>query len=237
MFSESAEVYDAIYSFKDYASESARVAAIIRDAHPSARTILDAACGTGEHARHLARHGFQVDGLDLDAGLLRVARAKHLAGRFFEADMADFAIPGQYDAIVCLFSSIGYLVTLDRLRSACDAFHRHLRPDGVLLVEPWFPPGVLEHGRVMTQSGTYEGRPVERTSRCEVDGRASRLWFDYAIDTPDGVRHLSEVHELGLFTVDEMAAALAGAGLPATFESEGLTGRGLWIARPSALIG
>lgn len=184
------------------------------------------ACGTGEHARHLAiTHGFEVDGLDQDAGLLRVAREKHRAGRFFQADMSDFALEQRYDAVLCLFSSIAYLVTLERTRRALACFRRHLTEGGVLLVEPWFPPGGLEDGRVFRHTGTYRGRTVERVSRI------SRLWFDYRIDTPNGLRHASEVHELGLFTRDEMAAAFEEAGLRTEFDTVGLTGRGLWVAR------
>jgi SAM-dependent methyltransferase len=232
MFTESASLYDAIYSFKDYAGEARQIAALVRQAHPGARTILDVACGTGEHARHLASaHGFEVDGLDLDPGLLGVARAKHPAGTFFEADMAGFALGRRYDVILCLFSSIGYLVTIDRVEQAMKCFREHLRPSGLLLLEPWFPPGVLEDGRVMRQTGTCQGRTVERVSRCELDGRVSRLWFDYTIETSTGVRHVSEVHELGVFRPDEMASAFETAGLLARFDPEGLTGRGLWIAR------
>jgi SAM-dependent methyltransferase len=232
MFKESAEFYDAIYAFKDYAGEAARVAALVRSAHPSARTMLDVACGTGEHARRLAQdHGFEVDGLDLDAGLLRVARRKHPSGHFFEADMCDFALENRYDVVLCLFSSIGYLVTLERTRRALECFRRHLRHDGVVLVEPWFPPGGLEDGRVFRLTGVYRGRPVERVSRNEIDGRISRLHFDYRIEMPDGIEHASEVHELGLFTADEMAMAFQEAGLRAEFDAAGLTGRGLWMAR------
>ena len=238
MFRESAELYDAIYSFKDYAAEAAQVAAVIRAVHPEAQTILDVACGTGEHARHLAAtHGFDVDGLDLDAGLLRVAREKHPAGRFFQADMSAFALEKRYDAVLCLFSSIAYLVTLERTRLALECFRRHLRDDGVVLVEPWFPPGGLKDGQVFRHTGNHLGRTVERVSRNEIDGRISRLWFDYRIDTPDGLRHASEVHELGLFTRDEMATAFEEAGLRAEFDTIGLTGRGLWVARSAKLAG
>jgi ubiquinone/menaquinone biosynthesis C-methylase UbiE len=232
MFTASAELYDAIYSFKDYATEAAQVAALVHASHPQARSILDVACGTGEHARHLsASHGFDVDGLDLDAGLLRVAREKHSSGCFFLADMSDFTLAKRYDVVLCLFSSIGYLVTLERTQRALACFRRHLRPDGMLLVEPWFTPGSLEHGRVLRHTGTHHGRMVERVSRCEIDGRASRLWFEYRVDTADGARHATEVHELGMFTTEEMAAAFEGAGLRAEFDSTGLTGRGLWMAR------
>jgi ubiquinone/menaquinone biosynthesis C-methylase UbiE len=232
VFSESAEFYDALYAFRDFTAETAQVAAIVRAAHPGAQAILDVACGTGEHAMRLARdHRFEVDGLDLDEGLLRVARRKHPAGTFFHADMSDFAIAKQYDVVSCLFSAIGYLVTFERTRRALDAFRRHLRPQGVAIVEPWFRPGELEDDRVVRLAATLDGTSVERTGRTKIDGRISRLHFDYRIEAPDGIRQVSEIHELGLFTVEEMAAAFEQAGLRAEYDPVGLTGRGLWVAR------
>jgi SAM-dependent methyltransferase len=235
MFTESAELYDAIYGFKDYAAEAAQIAALVQATLPQARCILDVACGTGEHARHLAEsHGFEVDGLDLDPGLLRMAREKHPSGSFFLGDMSDFALEKRYDVVLCLFSSIGYLLTLERTYRALVCFRQHLRQDGVLLIEPWFAPGGLEDGRIMRQTGIHLGRAVERVSRCEIDGRISRLRFEYRIHTAEGIRHATEVHELGLFTTEEMAAALEAAGLRADFDTVGLTGRGLWVARSAA---
>ena len=233
MFTESAEFYDAIYSFKDYAAEARTIADHVRSLRPAARTILDIACGTGEHARRLAeQQGFEVDGLDLDPGLLRAARQKHPAGRFFEADMCEFTLERRYDVILCLFSSIGYLVTLERVTRALVCFRQHLAPDGIVLVEPWFGPGGLNTTRTFRMSGTHRGVRVTRSSRNQVEGRISRLHFDYEFDGPDGVQHASEVHELGLFTEEEMGDNFQRAGLKATFDSKGLTGRGLWTAIP-----
>ena len=239
MFSESAEFYDAIYSFKDYAAEAIQIADLVRSLQPRARTILDVACGTGEHALRLSRdHGFTVDGLDLDPALLAIARTKHPAGEFFQGSMSDFALGKRYDVVMCLFSSIGYLVTLDRVRAALDCFRRHLNAGGVVIVEPWFGPGVLDTSRVVSVEGRYRGRRVERTNRNQVDGRVSWLHFEYRIEMPDGtIRTASEVHELGLFTVDEMRDAFAAAGLDATYDTPGLTGRGLWTARGPLVTG
>ena len=51
MFTASAEFYDLIYStFKDYAAEAAQIASVLRRVNPGCRTVLDVACGTGEHA-------------------------------------------------------------------------------------------------------------------------------------------------------------------------------------------
>jgi len=171
-----------------------------------------------------------VDGLDLDRGLLRVARQKNPSGRFFEADMSAFSLETRYDVILCLFSSIAYLVTLERIGRALACFRRHLAPEGVVLVEPWFRPGALDTSREFRVTGTHQGMRVTRVSRNEIEGRVSRLHFAYEIDGPDGLRLLDEVHELGLFTPDEMGATFEAAGLAATLDPIGPTGRGLWVA-------
>ena len=108
MFSASAEFYDLIYStFKDYVAEVEQITSVLRRLNPQSQTVLDVACGTGEHARLLAAQGFVVDGLDLDPAFVRIAEQKHPAGQFFAADMSDFHLSRRYDAVLCLFSSIG----------------------------------------------------------------------------------------------------------------------------------
>lgn len=233
MFTESADLYDAIYfAFKDYEAEARDIARRIRAEHPAARAVLDVGCGTGEHARRLASdHGFAVDGLDLNPRFVELARAKHPAGRFFVADMTDFTLPHRYDAVICLFSSIGYVLRLPRLEQTLANFRRHLAPGGIILIEPWFPPGVLEPGPHSVRTGEAGAVHVERTATTEVDGRISRLHFEYAITAAGTTRHATEVHELGLFTEAETLAAFAAAGLEARHEAATERNRGMYIAR------
>lgn len=236
MFAASAHLYDAIYrAFKDYAAEATTISTLVRAAHPTARTILDVGCGTGEHALHLRNHhGFAVDGLDLDPQLLAVAREKLPDARFFEADMAMFDVGHRYDVVMCLFSSIGYLQTLERVTAALRCFRRHLAEDDMIVVEPWFAPGVLREGPGSPKRAEAGGVRVERTSHTTVEGRLSTLIFDYRFEDASGVRVAREVHELGLFTQAEMMASFRDAGLAATYDSSGLTGRGLYVARIAA---
>jgi SAM-dependent methyltransferase len=232
MFNASAEFYDLIYStFKDYASETAQIASLLRASNPQCGTVLDVACGTGEHARLLAAEGFVVDGLDLNPAFVRIAREKHPAGRFFEADMADFRLAHRYDAVVCLFSSIGYLRTLDRITDALTCFRQHLAPGGRIIVEPWFPPGGLDPDRVTRHTAEANGVRVTRVSRVEIEGPLSRLHFDYEIADGMGARRVTETHELGLFTTAEMLRAFDDARLVADHDPKGLTDRGLFVAR------
>ena len=114
MFSKSAELYDKIYfEFKDYEAEAQMINESINRENPSARTILDVACGTGEHARILReKYGFDVDGIDLNDKLISLAQRKNPIGNFNNADMVDFDLGKSYDIVMCLFSSIGYVKTL-----------------------------------------------------------------------------------------------------------------------------
>jgi hypothetical protein len=72
---------------------------------------------------------------------------------------------------------------------------------------------------------------VERVSHTEIDGRLSRLRFDYTLTDASGVRTAAEVHELGLFTPAEMLGAFEAMGLDVEYDPIGLDGRGLYVAR------
>ena len=232
MFSASAEFYDLIYStFKDYVGEAEQIASLLRRLNPQCLTVLDVACGTGEHARLLAADGFLVDGLDLDPTFVDIAARKHPEGRFIAADMSDFHLPGRYDAVLCLFSSIGYLRTLDRVSQALSCFREHLTPAGMILLEPWFPPGILDPELVFQHAGEAHGTRVSRVTRTEIEGPLSRLHFEYEITDATGTRRAREVHELGLFTTEELIRTFEGAGLAVDYDPKGLTDRGLYVAR------
>jgi SAM-dependent methyltransferase len=236
VFSETAAYYDVLYSVvKDFDAESARIAGLLRELHPGARTVLDAGCGTGRHARALsAAHGYRVDGFDLDPGMVRIAATRNPEGRFGTADLVEFDLGRRYDAIVCLFSSIGYVRTVENLGRSLRCFARHPEPGGVALIEPWFPPGVMQHGYVTSLSADDGGTKISRMSRTVIDGRISRLDFEYLIGRPEGIERASEIHELGLFTREEYADAFRAAGFDARYDESGLSGRGLWLARLAA---
>jgi hypothetical protein len=106
-----------------------------------------------------------------------------------------------------------------------------------MIVEPWFAPGALKPGGINLKSTEAGGLSVCRMSRVTVEGARSRIDFHYLVGDAAGIHHVHEVHELGLYTPDELLACFRDAGLEATFDSEGLTGRGLYIARGQAALG
>jgi ubiquinone/menaquinone biosynthesis C-methylase UbiE len=230
MFDRSAELYDAFYDAagKDYAAEAATVR---RLAPGGATALLDVACGTGRHVEHLSAW-FECTGVDLDDALLDVARRRCPAARFERADMTAFDLGRRFDVVTCLFSSIGYVGTVDRLDAAVASMARHVAPGGVLVVEPWFRPEqwALPHTHLLVVD-----RPDLKAVRMSASGRradVALLDFHYLVGTDAGVDHRTEHHELTLFTDDQYRAAFERAGLRAVeLHEPGPTGRGLWVAR------
>jgi len=94
MFSKSAQWYDLLYGFKDYHEEANKIVAILSKIHPKAKSILDVACGTAEHARYLSNH-YKVDGIDLNDDFIAIAKKKNPKGHYFCADMIDFDLAQQ----------------------------------------------------------------------------------------------------------------------------------------------
>lgn len=233
MFSESEKYYDEIYGAmgKDYIAEANKVHQFIQKyKHIDGNTLLDVACGTGAHAGPLSNH-YKVEGLDLDAHMLKVARRKYPKIRFHHGDMTGFDLGRQFDVITCLFSSIGYVKTKTNLRKAIRTMSRHLLPGGVLLVEPWFTPEQWNPGRVFVLRVEKPDLKIIRMSRSGQRGKISSIEFQYLIGTPERIEHNVEHHTLGLFTHEEYLEAFHSAGLQVVHNKRGLDGRGLYIGR------
>lgn len=233
-FSKSALYYDVIYARKkNYKVETKRLEKLIRRYKRSHdKELLDVACGTGVHVSFLGRK-FDVEGLDIDSKLLSIARRRNPGVRFHHGDMTRFNLGKQFDVITCLFSAIGYVKTLPQLHRAIRSMTRHLKPGGVLIVEPWLTPERFHAGRIDAGHVNRPKLKITRMNRTVVKGRLSFVDFHYLVGTPERIGYFIEHQVLGLFTHDEYLKALRDCGLDVVYDSKGLMGRGLYIGLKS----
>lgn len=227
MFDRSQAFYDAVYSFKDYPGEADSVTKLIKTLNPSARTLLDVACGTGMHLAEFKKN-FEVEGVDKDPVMLEIASARLKGALLHTGDMQTFHLDRKFDVVVCLFSSIGYCHTTQELNQAVTNLANHLNPGGVLIIEPWIEPEKYIVGNLSSLFVDREGLKVARFTISSREGDLCIHHFHYLVATPSEINHFEERHVMGLFTDNQYRESLKLAGIEPQFDEVGLIGRGLY---------
>jgi SAM-dependent methyltransferase len=130
-----ARAYDALFvpsligAFTPIVAEAAAIT--------SGDRVLDVACGTGVLSREVALRaaaGGEVVGLDLNPGMLTVARERSTAIAWREGAAESLPFPDRsFDAVV---SQFGLMFFQDR-RAAIREMRRVLRPGGRLAIAVW----------------------------------------------------------------------------------------------------
>lgn len=145
MMATSVPFYDTLSAYYDrFVNWPARLAHelpflvdVLERAH--AVRVLDAACGTGQHALALAGRGYQVVGADLSAPMIARAReaAAGTSARFEVAGFGHLAatVGTGFDAVLCLGNSLPHALTVEDLRATLADFTATLRPGGVLVLQ------------------------------------------------------------------------------------------------------
>ncbi len=231
MYREAARYYDAIHGARgrDPVSEADSLIREIQLRNPEARTLLDVACGTGANFPRFSE-SFEVTGLDSSPEMLAIAQERHPEIPLVEADMRSFSVDKRFDAIVSVFSGIGYLTEESDLRRAILTMSSHLRPGGVLALEGWVEPDEWWGPTVSADSCQTDEFALARVTRSDADGVRSQFTTRYIVATHEGITSIDEHHDMRLSDPEEFAVAYQQAGL--TFErlpSLLRPGRGVYI--------
>lgn len=214
LYTDRAELYDAIYATKPYAEEAARLHERLESLGiPAGGRVLEAACGTGSYLAHL-RRWYAVSGFDAHEEMLAIARRKVPGVPLFVADLERFSVGEPFDAALCLFSSISYLHGDERLARALACFAAAIRSGGALVIEPFVTPGEYREGAAFLQ--THEGSTLKcaRASMSLRDGDLAVLRFGWLVARHGATRveHFTEEHRLWLCEHDRLARAVEAAG-------------------------
>lgn len=220
-----AELYDTFYAHKPYAAEAGFIDRCLKQfSQQPCKRLLELACGTGEHALALERLGYQVVATDNSEDMLLQGRQKaermgsHV--EFLNADMRDLTgVRGAFDGAVCLFDSLGYLVTNEAINQSLKAVADRLRPGGVFIFEFWHAPAMLRsYEAVRVRRYTTDDGLILRVSETQLQPReqvARVLYSVYELGKNGRYVGFDEVQDNRYFQVPEMAHFLSSAGLNA----------------------
>lgn len=136
-FTPIARFYDA-----HHGQISEDIPAYLTLARQTGGPVLDLGVGTGRLALALAKAGYTVTGVDSSPAMLAIARRRLAAVRLearitlVEQGFQDFDLAGQrFGLAVCGFNSFLHLIDEAEQLAALRCWRRHLRQDGLLLID------------------------------------------------------------------------------------------------------
>lgn len=208
IFDRYAKFYDSLYAEKDYAEECAYVVSLFDFAE--IQSVLDFGCGTGKFTEQFAAKGFCVDGVDISAKMIELAKERLLLEPqlasleicYETADVRTFAPKKQYDLVYSLFHVINYMTSDDDLRDFFSSAAKALRKNGLLIFDFWYGPGVeadspMERKKVVD----WNGEALSRTAKPRLIPEKNLVIVEYQIETANEV--FSEWHTMRyLFDAD-----------------------------------
>ncbi len=103
--------------------------------------VLDLGAGTGRLTLPLARAGYDVTGIDSAGDMLAIARQRVAAAglaeqvTLVEMDFTQVELDQQFGLAYCGFNGFLHLLETEEQVAALRAWRRHLRPDGLLVID------------------------------------------------------------------------------------------------------
>lgn len=228
-FTVSADVYDIIYEdVVDYDAHAAQIRQLIEGRLGDASSLLEMACGTGQFLARFQRD-FTVAGSDLSQEMLQQCAAAHPDIELHQGDYSTIDLGRSFDVVVCLFSSIGYVVTEERLRLASANIARHARRGGLVIIDGWLRPEAAIDGFQSQQVFERDRVLVARSTLAFIRDGHTEMLAGHMVNDGDEIRYFTERHQMGLFADEVYIEALEQAGVRSVDVVEGFDGRGRFV--------
>ncbi len=139
--------HDLLYQHRNEAEAAEFIRILLDHLQPAAGSeILDAACGKGRHAIILAKHGFDVTGIDLSYKNIREAiQSQNAHLTFFQHDMRSVFRLNYFDLIFNFYTSFGYFENEKDNLKTMKAFASGLKKGGKLVIDFFNLNYILDH--------------------------------------------------------------------------------------------
>jgi len=215
VFQNLADAYEALVDWpKRLANETPLFRALFKQ--HGVRNVLDAACGTGQHAALFHSWGLCVQGADVSPAMIELCRRRYGESETLQWVVRSFAEPvnRQFDACICVGNSLALVPDMDTVRRAVREMVAALHRGGVAFIQMlnlWrLPEGPVvwqKFRRIALESGEHAlVKGVHRVG--------TRGYFEF-VDLKLTVEGLTAQHEcvpfLGLHA-EELADMVHAAG-------------------------
>ena len=199
--------YKLLYGHRDEGDARAWAEAILgRAGLEAGAELLDMGCGRGRHARWFVAAGLKVTGIDLSTESINDARSACPGADFAVHDMRRIFARDRFDAVVCLFTSLGYSADRGDDQRAVETATAALKHGGLFVHD-------LLNGATVRKELVVEDCQIESEVRFTLQRRVDgdTIIKDIHVDDQGCSHRFTErVHA---WTAEEVTAMISKAGL------------------------
>lgn len=134
-----AKYYDELTQNVEYSRRADYFSALLLSCGFESGTVLDLACGTGSLTVELAKHGYDMIGVDASGDMLCRAQNKAfesgVSPMFLCQRMQELDLYGTVDAAVCSLDSINHLTDEEDVRRTFERLRLFVAPGGVFIFD------------------------------------------------------------------------------------------------------
>jgi len=178
----------------------------------SSHTMLHLGCGAGGHDHHFKKH-FQVTGVDISKGMLKIARETNPEVEYLNEDMRTVDLNRKFDAVV-IPDSIMYMTTISDLKKVISNMVCHLKPGCAFLIIAHTKEDFQNNNFVY--SGEKEGIHITVFENNHIISDTTyEATIVYLIRQNSKQNIYHEVHTLGLFSYNDWLTILKDINLKA----------------------
>lgn len=229
-YSRLAEIYDHVMRHVDYAHWASYVTSLFKRHKMKPESIFDLACGTGSLAMELHRRGYAVAGADGCREMLVVGETKvqklNYPIAFYHRNLLSLHDLPPSDAVLCLYDSINYMMSLDDMAQAFQEVRQVVAPGGLFVFDICTENNSLKHFSDMTEEDSGEGFSYIRHSYYEDGVQFNK--FNILFETTGEM--VEEIHQQRIYPLKDVEAVLDAS----PFEVIGAYG-GFGYAAPTEL--
>ncbi len=187
-----------------YDEWAAYISSIFRKYDVDVSRILEVACGTGNFALYLSELGYDLTCSDLSPEMLKIAAAKferhNIPKKLFAADMSALPVQGEFDAVLCLYDSVNYLLDTEDIIETVDSIYAVLRTGGLFI----FDICTVKNSKLyFSGNSMYEELDdISYERNCSFNDSDCIQENVFIVDCPD--RKFRECHLQRIYSLDEM---------------------------------
>ena len=209
-YSKLAKFYDYMMQHVEYAEWADYIHDLLEKHGQNIDQVLDIACGTGTFLFELERYDYAVSGFDYNAEMIEQAKekARHQNKEidFWTGDIARFSVTSTYDAVLCLYDSVNYLMATELFDGFFDSCYQALRPGGILVFDICTEWNSLNYFRDFEDREQGPDFKMLRKSYYDQEHRIHHNDFKIVFSNDTNV--YLEFHQQRIYYIDEVLAAV-----------------------------